>query len=136
MEGSAGAPVGGGMVRENLWGADTHNVTLLNGPEHLFNNPAPGRGLGTPEALTVKGTDYIMRGEDPLTTFTLWFGYMDVGIDVDGNGFTLSNSFQEGGLVGLSLGRYSSIAVIPEPSIGLTLAAAGSLLAARRRRRA
>ena len=128
----AGKPTDDGQFVQTGWYAmDDRNVINLDGVETEYTNP----GSGTSALLekTVTGSDLGLTEGTRIEKFTVWFGFYDVALDTNGDGFTLTNSNQDAMITRLSLGESLPIPV-PEPTTPLFLLAVTAGIIGRRRR--
>jgi hypothetical protein len=125
---SATAAPSGGTVQRGWYAIDDWNARVKDGAEDVLTNPEAGGGrLAIDQSVT--GGMLGLTDFETVRTFTVWFGYHDIGFDTDGDGFTATNSNQEASLRQISLGSS-----VPEPTSAVLLA--GALAMALRRRRA
>ncbi len=69
----------------------------------------------------------------PVTDFTVWLGYMDVGFDSNGDGFSSTSATQRAMISFINIGA-TDFTPVPEPSVTLLGGLLGLGLIARRRR--
>jgi hypothetical protein len=130
LAGLPASDVSGGNVRQGWYAIDDWNTIPRDGNEDFLSNPEGGIGR-LPIDATISGQMLGMAGDSRISTFTVWFGYHDIGFDTNGDGFTATSSTQEASVRSINLG-----ASIPESGPALLLsAAAGAALLRRRRRR-
>ncbi len=120
-----------GLVRPGWWAADIHNSIIRDGVE-FADNPRGATGV-VENLFDISGADLGLDGNTQVETITVWMGYMDVGTDTNGDGFTSTgDNSQIGQISALTLG--TSINPVPEPSsVLLGLLSLGSFALRRRR---
>jgi hypothetical protein len=125
----------GGAVGPGWFANDDFHVDFKDGPETSFTNPTAGLpDPSKPDTLTVRGfEDLGLDPDSPVTTLTVWMGYMDVGFDSNGDGFSSTNATQRSMISYLNIGA-SDFTPLPEPSVTLLggLMAAGLLVRRKR----
>jgi hypothetical protein len=131
LTGAAAAPVSGGLVQPGWFAVDDFNAWILDGPEADLDNPYAEDGTLDVNPL-ISGARLGLQPGAGVTTFTIWIGINDVGLDSDGDGFSHTDGNPSVRLAGLSLGA-SVVQGIPEPG-SCALLGAAALLAGRRRR--
>jgi hypothetical protein len=86
------------------------------------------------DEVDITGQSLGLHELEPLTSFTVWLGYTDVGT-AQANGFTKTNADMLGYISSIKIGS-SSLVIIPEPGIAtLSLAAVAGMLLRRKRNR-
>ena len=131
LSGQPGANSSGGLVQPGWWAIDDFNAIVLDGPEGTNVNPGSGQGGLDPDQ-TILGTDLGLAASEPISGFTVWFGFYDVGFDTSGDGFTTTRGRSGASFSDLTLGR--SFESIPEPSASLSCLAGLACLSLRRKR--
>ena len=132
LSGKTGAQTSGGPVQPGWFANDDYHVDFTDGPETSFTNPAAGSPVFH-DTLSISGADLGMKDLDPVTTFTVWLGYTDVGFDTNGDGFTSTGSTQRGMISSVRVG-VSELVGVPEVSPGLLALVTGLTWTMRRRR--
>ncbi len=121
----------GGLVQQGWFAAEDFTGINYDGPEDNATNPESGTGSYNGN-LTVSGSTLGLDPHSRLNTFTVWFGYNDVGFDSNGDGFTSTDGNNIGRITRIDLGA-SLVTPVPEPGTGMLCLVAG-MLALRRRR--
>ena len=132
LSGATGPASAGGLVRAGWFAADDFTGINFDGPEDQTLNPESGSGFYNGN-LTITGSSLGLAPGTRMETFTVWFGYNDVGLDSDGDGYTSSDGNNIGRITRIDLGA-STLLAVPEPGTpALAIASALALLGRRRR---
>ena len=125
----------GGQVGPGWYANDDFHVDFEDGPEAAYTNPTAGFSDPTrPDTLTVRGVEELGLDPDaPVTEFTVWLGYMDVGFDSNGDGFSSTGATQRSMISFINIGA-TDFTPVPEPSVTMLSSLLGLGLLARRRR--
>ena len=120
-------------MQPGWYAIDDYNTLVLDGPEGEWTNPLGGTGAGG-RSQVITGSDLGLSPESSIDSFTVWFGYFDVGFHTDGDGYTATEGSPLGTLTSLTVGCTPAIASAPEPAVSLCLALAAAVGIGRRRR--
>lgn len=133
LAGQEGQKPSGGLVAPGWYANDDFHVNFTDGPESNFSNPGAG-SPSKPDTLSISGEMLGIADEFQIVTeFTVWLGYIDVGFDSNGDGFTATGSTQRGMISYLNIGA-SEPTPVPEPSVSLLAGLLGLACIVRRRR--
>ena len=134
LAGQPGQSPAGGLVDVGWYANDDFHVNFTDGPEATFTNPTAG-SPDKPDTLSITGADLGLVDEfQIITDFTVWLGYIDVGFDSNGDGFTSTGSTQRGMISSVTIGA-SEPPPVPEPSTSIFAALVGMSWVLRRKRR-
>ena len=125
----------GGQVQPGWYANDDFHVDFNDGPEASYTNPTAGfPDPSKPDTLTVRGVEDLGLDPDaPVTDFTVWLGYMDVGFDSNGDGFSSTGATQRAMISFINIGA-TDFSPVPEPSTAMFAGLLSVAWLARRRR--
>lgn len=132
LSGGPAQAVSGGLVQPGWYTIDDFNARIYDAPEDSIENPVAGDGA-IDDNQTVTGLTLGSVEGDQFDSVTLWFGFHDVALDSDGDGFTATNTNIYEALTQITIGA-SVPSAVPEPGKAALIALGAGLFLVRRRR--
>jgi hypothetical protein len=132
LSGGSAAPVSGGLVQRGWYAVDDFNAWLFDGPEGDWDNPYAEDGTLDVNPFINGAALGLVPGER-VSSFTVWIGVHDVGLDSNGDSFSSTDGNPFVTVADLRLGA-SSLLLVPEPACAGLLAGAFLIGAGRRKR--